>query len=570
MLAWALLVEAIIVIAAPLIFAVWLRKRWPLPWSLFGAGAVTFVASQVVHMPFNAYLLVPALKGLAPTGASLLIASIALGLSAGTCEELARYATFRFWRRRDHNGPAALMLGAGHGGIESIVVGLLALQAGVNAAFLARVGLDNVGLSAAQQVLAASQLSAPAYFPLLGAVERLVVVPLHVSLSCMVMVATAKRRPALLWLAIVWHGAVDAACVWCAKMLGPTTTELMLLATLPVSIVIIRKCLAALAPLPRVAHEPSVKPAGEVLEFVGVEKNFGEVQALKGVTLAIGRGERACLLGPNGAGKTTAIRILNGALAPSAGWAFLFGTHKGDRDLFLAAKRRVGVVPQQPGMYEELTCRQYLDFVRELYDAPDYEPIAQRLGLSDALDRSSSTLSGGMQRRLSLAAALLSHPDLLILDEPSAGLDPIAAREMIDLIREESAGRTLLLCTHDLDEAEQVCDSVVILRGGRVLLHESIAKLRQRRTPMLAIRALGESARLEAALLARGFAPRTAGNEVQVPFSRGEEGVAGLLRELLDERVAVCECRIVVPSLEEIFLDVVRAPEGPPAKSERP
>jgi uncharacterized membrane protein YhfC len=270
-LAWALLVEAIVVIAAPLILAVWLRKRWPLPWSLFFAGAVTFVASQVVHLPFNAYVLVPALKGLTPGGGALVTVAVALGLSAGVCEELARYATFRFWRRGDHNGPAALMLGAGHGGIESILVGLLALQAALNAAFLARVGLENLGLSPAQQALAASQLSAPAYFPMLGALERVVVVPLHVSLSCMVMVATAKRRPAMLALAIAWHATVDAASFWCAKMLGAATTELVLLATLPVSIVIIRKCVGALAPLPRVANESPPQAAGEVLEFAGVE-----------------------------------------------------------------------------------------------------------------------------------------------------------------------------------------------------------------------------------------------------------------------------------------------------------
>jgi hypothetical protein len=102
------------------------------------------------------------------------------------------------------------------------------------------------------------------------------------------------------------------------------------------------------------------------------------------------------------------------------------------------------------------------------------------------------------------------------------------------------------------------------------LLHETIAQLRQRSAPTLAIRVLGETSRLEAALHARGFAPCIEGDDVRVSFSKGEAGVAGLLRELLDEKFAVCECRILVPSLEALFLDVVRAPDEPSAKSVRP
>jgi ABC-2 type transport system ATP-binding protein len=257
---------------------------------------------------------------------------------------------------------------------------------------------------------------------------------------------------------------------------------------------------------------------------------------------------------------------VNGALGPSSGWAFLFGASARDPG-FLAAKRRVGVVPQAPGMYEEMNVRQYLELVAALYDVKSFEAIAERLGLGELMDRPSAKLSGGQQRRLSLCAAMMSEPELLILDEPSAGLDPVAAREMIDLLKDVSRDRTTLLCTHDLDEAEELCDNVIILRRGKVLVHDSIATLRRRAATRLALRARQGPERLAAALRERGHEPTIDDATVEVPAADAESDAPRLLRELLGAGIDVYDCRVLAPSLEDLFLQAVRAPESARARA---
>ncbi len=570
MLAVAFLLQCAIVVAAPLFIAARLRKRWPLSWSLFGAGALTFAASQVVHLPFNRFVL-PHLIALGVNfskGASLVLTSVLLGLSAGVCEEVARFVALRFTLKKARTGPHALMFGVGHGGIESIFVGALAASAALNAAYIQRFGVENLGLSAIDAQSVRQWMNAPPYLVLLGAFERLMTIPFHISAACLVMVAVAKRRPVMLLAAIGWHTLLDAGVVFTASTFGLIASEVWVAVSLPFSLLFIHASMKQLAPLedPRALPRPAA--SGEPLEFVGVEKNFEEVQALRGITVTVRRGERVCLLGPNGAGKTTSIRIVNGALSPTNGWAFLFGSTFSDDD-FLSAKRRVGVVPQQPGMYSEMTSRQYLDFVKDLYQSKPYDDLVDRLALHDVLDRSSSTLSGGMQRRLSLAAALLSSPELLILDEPSAGLDPIAAHEMIQLLKEVSQGRTTLLCTHDLDEAEKLCDSVIILRAGRVLVHQPIAELRKHAAPTLALRAISDLDPLKSALAAHGYQTRVTDGEVIIAFPEAEQGVPRLLRELILQGVEICECRVLRPTLEELFIETVRSAESSPPSNRK-
>ncbi len=550
----ALIVQLAVVVAAPLLLGRWLADHWKLSWGTFGAGAAAFVASQAVHLPLNAWVLRPLLHH-----ASLATIAVALGLSAGVCEEGARWLVLRLWRTRERSGPHALMFGAGHGGVESMFVGVLAAQAALNVAIIQRIGVENLGLAHEAQEALRKQLAAPAWGPLLGAFERLMTIPFHVSASCLVMLALAKRRPVFLVAAIGWHALSDAVTVVTMQRWGAVSSELWLAATFPVSLTIIFASLAALPRLEPPHAEDRPRASGEPLELVAVEKTFGAVRALDGVTVTIKKGERACLLGPNGAGKTTAIRVVNGALAPSGGWAFLFGASSRD-EAFLAAKRRVGVVPQQPGMYHEMTVRQYLEFVASVYGVGGFDALAARLGLTELMDRPSAKLSGGQQRRLSLAAAMLPEPELLILDEPSAGLDPVAAREMVDLLKEVSRDRTTLLCTHDLDEAEELCDNVVILKQGKVLVHDSIAGLRKRSAARLSLRASQGSERLLAALRERGYEPTAVDGAVQISATDGERLAPKLLRELLGAGIDVYDCRLLLPTLEELFLQLVRAP----------
>jgi ABC-2 type transport system ATP-binding protein len=299
----------------------------------------------------------------------------------------------------------------------------------------------------------------------------------------------------------------------------------------------------------------TVEPAPIAVEHVA--KVFrGGVHALRGASFTIQAGERACLLGPNGAGKTTLIRILTGALQPTGGSARLFGFAAQD-PRFLTAKRRVGIVPQGPGMYRDLLVGDYLGLVRELYGHGNIAEVVKGFGLADYVNRPMAQLSGGFQRRLALAAALLPEPDLLLLDEPTVGLDPVAAREVLGYLQKMMRGRTSLLCTHNLAEAEALCESVVILRGGQVLIHERVAELRKRIMPRVELAATQGNTRLAAELGRRGYQPEVADDHVSIPLADPQGQVPVLLRELLAAGIDVFECHTRVPSLEDMFLQIV-------------
>jgi ABC-2 type transport system ATP-binding protein len=298
------------------------------------------------------------------------------------------------------------------------------------------------------------------------------------------------------------------------------------------------------------------------LEVTNVIKDYpGNVRALDQVSFRIAPGERACLLGPNGAGKTTLIRLLTGALSPSYGQVRLFGMGV-ENEAFLQARRRVGIVPQLPGMYRDFIVSDYLRLVRDLYGRGDISEVVEAFGLGPYTRRPMAELSGGTQRRLSLAAALLGSPEVLLLDEPTVGLDPVSMRDVHAFLRRSMAGRTVLLCTHNLAEAEALCESAIILRQGRVVLHERISALRQRAPTLLALRAAQGPERLLAALAELGTAGRREEEEVLIPAPEPTTQAPELLRRLLALGVDVYECRIVTPSLEQLFLDIVGAPHG--------
>jgi ABC-2 type transport system ATP-binding protein len=292
------------------------------------------------------------------------------------------------------------------------------------------------------------------------------------------------------------------------------------------------------------------------LAFDGTSKRYRNgVVALREVTWSIPIGARTCLLGPNGSGKTTSIRLLEGALQPTTGWVSLLGTAVNGPG-YAEARRRTGVVPQNSGMYSDLTTREYLELARRLYGSGDVDDTLERFGLAPHRDKMLAQLSGGFQRRLVVASALLSAPDLLLLDEPTVGLDPVAAHEVHALLQQAMVGRTTLLCTHNLAEAEALCDEVVILRNGEVLLHEPLATLRRRQRPRTRLAALQPVEALAAAVRARGLEPQIDDGAVIVAIDAKSEAPA-LLRLLLDSGLDVYECRPLAPTLEELFLQVV-------------
>jgi ABC-2 type transport system ATP-binding protein len=212
-------------------------------------------------------------------------------------------------------------------------------------------------------------------------------------------------------------------------------------------------------------------------------------------------------------------------------------------------------------MYTDLTCGEYLELTRKLYGSGDFNMLVKVFDLGEHLRKPLAALSGGYQRRAVLAAALLGEPDLLLLDEPTVGLDPIAQHDVHAFLRDamQRQGRTTLLCTHNLAEAEALCEDVIILRNGHVLVQAPLQELRARARPQLRLAARQGSDALSAALAERGLEPRTEDDGAVVIGVEHPEGIApDLLRGLLADGLDIFACEPVEASLEELFLDLVQ------------
>ncbi len=230
-----------------------------------------------------------------------------------------------------------------------------------------------------------------------------------------------------------------------------------------------------------------------IVEAKGLAKRFGNVHALRGLNLRVGKGVTG-LVGPNGAGKTTTIGILLGLLKPDGGKALVFGFDCW-RDSF-EVRRRVRVLHEKPAYPGSFTGRRYLEYVAEFYGIRNPEEQAVRLlssvGFSEAADRKINTYSAGMVQRIGLAQALIGEPELVILDEPTANLDPIGRAEFLEKIRElhQEHGISFLISTHILGELERVCDQVAIIDRGVVKEQgeiEELTKKHQARNYMITV-----------------------------------------------------------------------------------
>jgi ABC-2 type transport system ATP-binding protein len=229
-----------------------------------------------------------------------------------------------------------------------------------------------------------------------------------------------------------------------------------------------------------------------VLETHHLKKTYGSLNAVDDLSLEIHKGEIFGLLGPNGAGKTTTIRMLCGLLEPDSGSVSIHGTrlHGGD----ITIRSRVGVCPQETILWDKLTCLEQLEFIGEMYAIPSGrarkrgEQYLEFLGLSDKRHELAATLSGGMKRRLNLALALVHDPEILVLDEPEAGLDPQSRVLVREFIRSLAQEKTIILTTHNMDEAERMADRVAIIDHGKLLVVD---------TPQALKRTIGEGDVLE-------------------------------------------------------------------------
>jgi ABC-2 type transport system ATP-binding protein len=223
-----------------------------------------------------------------------------------------------------------------------------------------------------------------------------------------------------------------------------------------------------------------------VIRTENLSRRFGETRAVDALTLDVHQVEVFGFLGHNGAGKTTTVRLLNGVLAPSEGHARVLGLDPATEGA--ALRRRTGVLTETPSLDEQLTARENLTIYAELYDVPAVEvpdraaTLLDDFALTDRADELVGGYSKGMKQRLALARTLLHAPELIFLDEPTAGLDPVVTRHVHELIQRLSrqGGRTVFLCTHNLTEAQKLCDRVAVLEHGQLVALGAPRELAQR------------------------------------------------------------------------------------------
>ena len=327
-----------------------------------------------------------------------------------------------------------------------------------------------------------------------------------------------------------------------------------------------------------------------MIEVQHISKQYGRVTAVDDVSFRVERGEILGFLGPNGAGKTTTMRILTGYMPPSEGRAIVAG-----HDVFtdpIEAKRRTGYLPETPPLYPEMTTREYLDFVAKIKGVPSAErkqrvtTVMERTRVADMAERHCGKLSKGYRQRVGLAQALIHNPEVLILDEPTAGLDPKQIIETRDLIRGLAGDHTIVLSTHILPEVAQTCQRVVIINKGRVVAVDTpdnlTARLKGAATMYVQVDAPGADA--GAALAAvRGVTRVTSADQPRLAADAAPSAFSGpmafevesepevdirrdLARAVVTRGWGLLELRPVRMSLEDVFLQVTteEAPEEQP------
>lgn len=309
-----------------------------------------------------------------------------------------------------------------------------------------------------------------------------------------------------------------------------------------------------------------------MIQVSNLIKDYGARRAIDGLNFEAQQGEITGFLGPNGAGKTTTMRILTGYMPPSAGTATIAGFDVVSHSL--EVRKRVGYLPETVPLYTEMTVFDYLKFMADLRHLPDAEAAVdeslEMVGLSDRASGFIGNLSKGMRQRVGLAQALLHRPEVLILDEPTIGLDPAQIIEVRHLIREIGKERTVLLSTHILSEAQQLCDRILIINKGKIVAEDTPENLQS---------SLTGGQRVQITL--SGDAPKAA------EMLRGMSGVQGVIlqneqklefryessadirpqvaRELVGAGIDLLEMRTDSLSLEDIFLQLTK---DDPAKSE--
>ncbi|WP_126663784.1 ABC transporter ATP-binding protein [Haloterrigena salifodinae] len=305
------------------------------------------------------------------------------------------------------------------------------------------------------------------------------------------------------------------------------------------------------------------------IETVDLVKEYGDLRALQELSLTVEEGEFFGLLGPNGAGKTTFINTLVGLVRKSGGEARVFGYDV--EDDYRQARDAIGLAPQEFNVDRFFSIHEVLKNKAGYHGVPEDEAaeradeVLKRVGIYDKRDERFDWLSGGMKRRLLLARALVTDPDLLILDEPTAGVDVQLRHDLWELVTElNEEGTTILLTTHYIEEAERLCDRVAIMNEGRKVTVATPDELKERGTDTISVRLESgvsaiAAADLETDLGAYAHEVTTSGDSLEVRVDDGGSTAPQLLNDLEARGHEIADLEITRTSLEEIFVDLTRS-----------
>ena len=302
-----------------------------------------------------------------------------------------------------------------------------------------------------------------------------------------------------------------------------------------------------------------------MIQVNGLTKDYGARRAIDNLTFDAEQGEIVGFLGPNGAGKTTTMRILTGYMPPTDGTAVVAGYDVVEESL--EVRKRVGYLPETVPLYDDMTAIDYLKFMADLRRIPNPEERAyetlEGVNLKERADSYIGTFSKGMRQRVGLAQALIHRPEVLILDEPTIGLDPAQVVEMRNVIREIGKDRTVLLSTHILSEAQQICDRVLIINKGQIVTEDTPENLQSRLVgaQRVVLRVRGDSDGLSNKIArVKGVQAVEAkpDGSVEFEFAAGEDSRPQVAKAVVQAGYELLELRPVGLSLEEIFLELTR------------
>ena len=300
-----------------------------------------------------------------------------------------------------------------------------------------------------------------------------------------------------------------------------------------------------------------------MIKVSGLTKDYGARRAIHNLSFDAQQGEIVGFLGPNGAGKTTTMRILTGYMPPTDGEAIVAGYDVVEESL--EVRKRVGYLPETVPLYTDMVVFDYLKFMGDLRRIPNVEDrvdeVLDRVGLSDRANGYIGNLSKGMRQRVGLAQALMHRPEVLILDEPTIGLDPGQVVEVRELIREIGKERTVLLSTHLLNEAQNICDRVLILNKGKIVAEDTTENLQARLigAERVMLRVRGEADELAKTVKlvkgVQGVETKEDGS-VEFEFASGKDVRPEVAKQVINSGYDLIELRPLGMSLEEIFLEL--------------